>query len=241
MFTFLLDGAMVPFTISLGLLMGLLLLEVLFALLGATLLGAGGEADLDLDIPSVDAPEFGDLDLGDMDFDAGDFEFAELDADAGLDASIAASPLSWLGIGRVPVMIWFASLLLGFGVCGIVVQSLAQSLIGFWLPGYLAVIPAFAIGLWFARGFGALFARMIPKTESQALSERHLGRRKGIVTQGNAERGKPAEVRVSDRFGNTHYLRAEPLRNDATISQGAEVLVLRHRLNQGYFLIPITD
>ena len=54
-------------------------------------------------------------------------------------------------------------------------------------------------------------------------------------------RGRPAEVRVSDRFGNTHYLRAEPLRDDVSIAQGTEVIVLRQRYDEGYRIVALGD
>jgi hypothetical protein len=79
----------------------------------------------------------------------------------------------------------------------------------------------------------------MPRTETQSVSTRQLGRRLGTVTQGTAARGSPAEVRVTDRYGNTHYLRAEPLSDAETIPQGAEVLVLRHRPTGGFRLIAL--
>ena len=85
-----------------------------------------------------------------------------------------------------------------------------------------------------APDLGEVFARLLPKTETTAMSERHLGRRIGVVSQGTAKRGMPAEVRVTDHHGNMHYLRAEPVRDSDEIPQGSRVLVLRHRFDQGY-------
>jgi hypothetical protein len=108
------------------------------------------------------------------------------------------------------------------------------------MPAWLAVLPATGVAIWFARQFGTLFANLLPRIETEALSERHLGRRTGVVTQGTASRGRPAEVRITDRYGNFHYLRAEPLRDDAQIPQGTEVMVLRHRYETGYLLVALT-
>ncbi len=58
-------------------------------------------------------------------------------------------------------------------------------------------------------GFGAVFARLLPKTKTEAVSERMLARRRGIITQGTAERGRPAKVRVADRYGNSQLVRAK--------------------------------
>ncbi|MCT4555196.1 MAG: YqiJ family protein [Pelagimonas sp.] len=242
MFDPLLTGPFVPFTFALALLTGLLILELILGLIGGSLMT--GDSDFDLDI---DAPDLGDLDL-DIDLDGLNIDPADLelgDATLGVDDPDApeitdAAPAAWLGFGKMPFMIWLASMLMGFGVTGYVLQSVLNGVLGFTLPAGLAAIPAAIIAVGFTRRFGAIFARLLPKTETQSLSERHLGRRAGIVTQGTAARGRPAEIRVTDRYGNTHYLRAEPLRDDAQIPQGSEVIVLRHRIEGGYFIVPLT-
>ncbi|KUF10539.1 OB-fold-containig protein [Pseudoponticoccus marisrubri] len=243
-----LSPAYFPFTLSLALLFGLLVLELVFAILGGTLLGAGGEG---IEGPDLDGPDLGDLDIDadlDIDFDGldadpGDFELAgfdELDAEAPAAAG-GGGLAAWLGFGKMPALIWLASVLMGFGLSGYALQSALSGLLGGPLTPWLVGPVALAAGIWFARAFGTLFARILPKTETEALSERHLGRRAGVVTQGTAARGRPAEVRVTDRYGNSHYLRAEPLRDEARIAQGTEVLVLRHRLQGGYLLVPLSD
>ncbi|MEX0285316.1 MAG: OB-fold-containig protein [Paracoccaceae bacterium] len=237
-----LTAAYFPFTLSLGLLGGLLVLELVFALLGGTLLGAGGEG---IDAPEVDVPELEldlDLDLDGLDIDPGDLELADMDAADTVAADTGASGVAdWLGFGRMPAAIWLASMLMGFGLGGMTVQLLFTSVFSGPLPSAIAAIPAICGAVGFTRSFGSMFARLIPKTETEALSERHLGRRRGVISQGTAARGRPAEVRVIDRYGNTHYLRAEPLRDTARIPQGSEVIVLRHRRDGGYLLVPLTE
>ncbi|MEM6267448.1 MAG: hypothetical protein AAF707_07970, partial [Pseudomonadota bacterium] len=69
---------------------------------------------------------------GDLFDSAGDVEI-DLDADIadGLEASgFFESVFSLLGIGRVPFLIWLASLLLAFAVTGVVGQALITSLTG---------------------------------------------------------------------------------------------------------------
>lgn len=249
MFDQLLSDGFIPFTISLAILFGLMALELVFALLGATLLGAGGEG-ADIDGPDIDGPDMdiGDLDieidLDGMDIDAADLElpnFADVEIETDTPDGIGNTGglAAWLGFGKMPMLIWLASILMAFGITGVVLQNLIAGVFGGTAPAWIVALPAAFVAIFFARHFGALFARLIPKTETQALSERHLGRRQGVVTQGTATRGRPAEVRVTDRYGNIHYLRAEPLRDEARIPQGTEVLVLRHRYDGGYLLVPL--
>lgn len=258
MFDLLLSDGMFPFTLALALLFGLLALEVVFGLLGGTLLGSGADG-IDVDGPDldVDMPDLGDMDidlgldgtgidiadleLADPDLDVPDFDGPDLDTDIPDGAPDGAGSIAaWLGFGKMPALIWLASILMSFGLSGLMLQSIADNLFGAPLPAWLPALPAAAAAIWFARQFGALFARLLPKMETEALSERHLGRRAGVVTQGTASRGRPAEVRVTDRYGNSHYLRAEPLRDDVTIPQGTEVMVLRHRHESGYLLVALT-
>ena len=60
----LLDPAFLPFSMALGLLVGLMAMEVLALLVGGTVMGLGGEAELDLDfdagLESVDGRDLGD-------------------------------------------------------------------------------------------------------------------------------------------------------------------------------------
>lgn len=246
----LLDGAFAPFTVALALLLGLVGMEVLALLLGGSLLG--GDSDADLDGPG--GPELdADLDMGAVDLDAldsADLEALNFQAGEGLEADTSsAAPdvtggggvLSWLGIGRMPFLIWIGCLCLAFGLSGMALQLGARSLFQSFAPAGLVAIPSGVFGLWFTRGFGAVFARILPQTETEAVSEGALGRRRGVITQGTAQRGRPAEVRVTDRYGNAHYLRAEPLSDQEKIAQGTEVLVIRDRRSKRYVLVPLSE
>ena len=241
MFDFLLSGAFVPFTLSLCFLFALMVLELVFAMMGGSLLGGEGEIDLDADLDvdvDFDAPEIDGL-SGEIDVDALEAEMSDLAETSGTDTTSGLS--GWLGLGRMPTLIWLAALLLGFGVSGLAIQMLLRDLLGTSAPAPVAAVPAAVAGLWFARRFGALFARILPKTETTAMSMRSLGRRRGVITQGTAIRGRPAEVRVTDGHGNVHYLRAEPLRDDAHLEAGTEVLVVRQPRTTEYRLIALSD
>lgn len=230
----LLSGAMAPFTAALALLLGLLALELVMGLVGGSLFASGGPDAPDLDAPAIDTP---DAEL--PDFDGFEVDSPDFDTPEALPEPAVSGLGAILGLGRTPFMIWLASALLGFGAGGMAVQSLADGLTGSPLPAWLAALPALLAGWGVARGFGGLFARLVPKDETQSVSETQLGRRRGIITQGTAARGRPAEVRVTDRHGNAHYLRAEPLEDAAQLAQGTEVLVLRDHRRGLYRLMPL--
>ncbi|MGR3814890.1 MAG: OB-fold-containig protein [Cognatishimia activa] len=232
-----------PFTVSIGLFFGLLTLELVFLMLGGSLMGDGGDAD-------VSVPDGFEADFdADLDFDV-EADLADLDTDFdALETDLAETELeatagnfgvlAWLGLGNLPAAIWLASMFLSFGVIGVGVQMTLSETLGLTLNAALAAVPAFFGARWFTRTFGTVFARVIPKVETESVSERHLGRRKGVVSQGTAARGRPAEVRVTDRHGNTQYLRAEPFRDDEVITPGTEVIVMRHRREDGYRIVSL--
>ncbi|MEM1386542.1 MAG: OB-fold-containig protein [Pseudomonadota bacterium] len=239
MFDFLLTPAFAPFTLALALFFGLLALELLLALVGGSLLG-GEELDLDADV-DLDVADVADFDMDISDLDLDSLEAEPEVADVGEAVADSAGPLAWLGLGKMPFVLWLGAVLLGFGLTGIGIQSFAQETLGLGLPALIVSLPAGILGILFASKFGALFARLLPKTETQSLSNRRLGRRRGVITQGTASRGKPAEVRVVDHFGNAHHIRAEPYRGEDVLAQGTEVLVLRVSQDNRFYVVSLSQ
>lgn len=240
MFDFLLSPPVVPFSVALGLLAGLLLLEIAALLLGGSLFADDPDKagpQLGVDPGGADLPGDGfDLDPGALpgpveldQMDLGGIAPGDLDLDTAPQMPDPVGLAAVLGLGRVPFLIWLAAVLAGFGLSGYLLQSLVSQALGAPLPLWLAVPPAAALGLGFARLYGGALARLVPKTESSVRSDAMLNRKRGVVSQGIARAGQPAEVRVQDSFGNFHFIRAQPLDQTAAIPQGTEVLVLRIR------------
>ncbi|MEL6196759.1 MAG: OB-fold-containig protein [Pseudomonadota bacterium] len=207
---FLLEPELLPFAIALGLVAALCLLEVVMTVAGLSLLGdAGAEADMDADF---------DADL-DTDLEAG--------ADGAASAAGATGLLSWLGIGKVPFMIWLAGTLTAFGIVGYALQLVTAAVLGGPAPAMIAagvaLVPGIAAGASVARVLG----RLVPKNESTAISTRSYGGRRGVITTGTARRGIPAEARFRDAHGNTHYAMVEPVHDDDELPQGTDVAIVR--------------
>ncbi|MEL6766483.1 MAG: OB-fold-containig protein [Pseudomonadota bacterium] len=217
----LLAPELAPFAIALGVVAALCLLELVMMFVGLSLLADGGaEADFEMDLePGLDTDVDSGVDaLDEVDLDA---------ADAG--AGPAASALSWLGLGQVPFAIWLAGTLTAFGLVGYGIQLGAMALLG--TP--IGAVPAVALALLPGLGLGGRFARtlgrLLPKTESTAISSRAYGGRRGVITTGSARRDMPAEVRFTDGHGNTHYARVEPLEDAEVLDAGTEVAIIRLR------------
>lgn len=135
--------------------------------------------------------------------------------------------LSWLGVGRVPVLMLLIVFLCGFGLSGYALQNATMQAVGWPLHPALASLGALAAALPITRAGGQLLARIMPKQETEAVSHQSFVGQVATITQGIARRGLPAEAKLRDRFGRTHYIRIEPDADDTELHAGTEVLVLR--------------
>lgn len=220
--TFLIPEAFV-FAVCLAVVAGLFVLEILTALLGGTILGIGSDApDVDLDLDA------------DFDFSAEVAEGVDLAIDdtiPELETGEAGSSgiFTWMGARDVPFLIWLVSFLTMFGLFGLILQVVSVGVFGGPLPSALACVIAFVPALGITRVIANWVALIMPKTETTAMRARHLGGCHGTVTQGTASRGNPAEVKIKDRHGNIHYMRVEPLHDEETFAQGADVTLIRKR------------
>lgn len=123
------------------------------------------------------------------------------------EAGLLGGWMSWLNAGGVPILVLAVILLTAFAVFGFMLQSLAARLLG-PLPLLVAVPAAFLAAVpttrWASRGI----AKVIPRDETNALSQAEFIGLIGTVTIGPLDQGHPGAVRVKDRYDNVHILRA---------------------------------
>lgn len=192
-----------PFSVAILVLIIIALLEGVGALVGASLSGL-----MDNLAPEIDMEISGDgPDLNNHG------PFAEV--------------LSWLRVGKVPVIVLIIVFLVGFGLGGLVLQQLCLETFGFLMPVYLAWIPAFIVALPTVRVFGGALNKIIPKDETSAVSKDTLIGRVATMTLGTARKDYPAQGKVKDSFGKTHYVMVEPDEGNTEFNQGSEVLLVR--------------
>lgn len=207
MIEFLLAGENMLFAVALGLMAAIGFLEGVAAMIG---LGVSGLLDSMLpDIPDTD-----------FSFDA-DADF-DLHAGSGL-----TKLLGWLHVGRVPVLVLFIIFLTAFGLCGLALQWFAVRSLGFLLPPFVATVPAFLAALPAVRVCGGILARVIPKDETSAVSEESFVGLIATLTLGTARRCEPAQAKLRDKFGQTHYVMVEPDGQDDEFASGTQVLLVR--------------
>ena len=209
--------AMQPFAVALGVVAAIAALEIVGLLFGVAFSGL-----VDAALP--------DLEIGGLDVEG-------LEADGfgpdGPDASIAdGAPgvigqfLSWLCVGKVPALILIAAFLTGFGVAGAVLQNLSNAAFGGPMPVGIAAAGAFIAALPITRTLGNGVARIMPKEQTDARSRDSFIGRPATIVRGVAKKGAPAEAKLKDETGATHYFLIEPDMPDQTFTAGADVLIV---------------
>jgi hypothetical protein len=147
--------------------------------------------------------------------------------DADLDAN-GPSLLSWLNMGRLPLLMLIVVFLFSFGIVGLIGQQLVAAVIGQPAPWLLAVPAALAAALPVTRVFGRGVSRIVPKDETSAVSRDSLVGRVAVIVTGEARSGSAAQARVRDQHGQSHYVMVEPDYAGDTFAEGASVLLVRN-------------
>ena len=139
----------------------------------------------------------------------------DTDANAGIDVSEAAlgpftKALGWLRIGKIPVLMLLVAFLTIFGLGGIVLQGLVKGAFGSYLPSWIAVPVVSAGSLLLLRAVGGVLSRVIPMEETDAVTEDSFVGLVATITLGTARLGEPAQAKLRDAHGHTHYVMVEP-------------------------------
>lgn len=142
----------------------------------------------------------------------------------------------WLKLREVPLLMALVVGLLEFGLLGLVLQHTVGALTGSMLPAWLAGVLCFGLLLPLLRFSLQGLGRVMPKDETSAVSQDSLIGRVATITLGQARQGFPAEAKVQDEHGYSHYLMVEPDEADVSFSQGQQVLLVR-RISAVYRVI----
>lgn len=197
-----------PFVIALGVMLGLAALEVLILLMGGSLFGFVDDMLPDSLDGDLDAAVKGDIPLSDH------------------GGGVLAQVLGWFAVGRVPFLVVVIALLTSFGLIGLALQGVLKQLTGYMLPASLAAIPAFVGASFTTRWLALRIARVIPNVETSAVSRDSFIGRVATITLGSAKAGEPAQAKLTDPHGQTHYVMVEPDRTSDVLTEGERILLV---------------
>lgn len=196
-----------PFTVSLTIMAGLAVLEAVSLLFGA---GLSGFLD-DL------LPDSLDVDV-------------DVDADVDLDhTSVVSKAFGWLKINEVPGLVALILFLLCFGLTGLALQWAMTRTLGAPIGAGAAVVTSLLLCLPVLRGAITVIGPVIPRDETDVVSQDSFVGESATLVLGDASYGSPAQAKLFDKHGQAHYLMVEPEDKDAVLSEGTEVVLMGRR------------
>ncbi|MAT94625.1 MAG: hypothetical protein CME59_18795 [Halioglobus sp.] len=205
-----------PFAIAICLMLIIALLEGV-----GTVLGMGIFSFLDTLIPDFDA----DIDIAATD--------AGLDSLSDINPPETSSPnalsriLGWLRVGRVPLLMLLVIFLTSFGLTGYILQGAFYSLSGLLLPASAATAAALAGSIPILRVSALTLEKIMPNTESSAVNADSFIGKIAVITLGSATPERAAEAKLTDRYGQSHYVHVKPEQGHGDLHQGEELLLVR--------------
>ena len=136
--------------------------------------------------------------------------------------------LAWLYVGTVPVLMVCIVFLTIFGLIGLFAQQIVRA--DDWARRCRASSPRRLLASRVCPSCAparARLARLLPRDETSAVDAATFVGRTAVVTGGEARAGMPAQARLTDQFGTTHYVLVEPEDAEDTFPAGSLVLLLR--------------
>ncbi len=160
-------------------------------------------------------------------------------ADVGVDhpENLFTQLLEWLYLSKVPLLIWLIIFLTVYALTGLIIQDIFFHLTENYLSAWIIAPACVFLCMPVVRISAALIARIIPKDETTVIYSEDLIGRTAQIILGDAKPNSPAQAKVKDQFGQTHYVLVEP-ELDIVFQQGQEV-ILTQRTKIGFQAISI--
>ncbi|MET0285364.1 MAG: OB-fold-containig protein [Polyangiales bacterium] len=133
----------------------------------------------------------------------------------------------WLHVRKLPALVVLICAFTCFGLSGLGVQRAALELLGHLLS------PLSASGIALISSLPLLHltlkgvARVVPGDETSAVARTSFVGRVGLMLQADASKDAPAQAKLQDSFGQTHYVLVEPEDDGQTLIAGEEILIVR--------------
>ncbi|ENW95537.1 YqiJ family protein [Acinetobacter sp. NIPH 298] len=140
--------------------------------------------------------------------------------------------LEWLCLGKVPLLIWLIIFLTAYGLTGLIIQNIFFLLTEHYFSAWLIAPACLFLCMPIVRYSAAFVAKIIPKDETTAIHSDELIGLTAQIILGEAKPNSPAQAKVKDQFGQTHYVLVEP-ELDIIFHQGQDV-ILTQRTKIGF-------
>lgn len=152
------------------------------------------------------------------------FDAQHPDLNIQADHNIGIQFLEWLYLGRIPVLIWFIIFLTTYALFGFFVQAIFFYFTEHYFPIWIIAPAILILCMPLVRAISAIIAKIIPKDETTAIHSDQLIGLTATIIMGDARLNYPAQAKVKDQFGLTHYVMVEP-ETDILFKQGQSVIL----------------
>ena len=150
--------------------------------------------------------------------------------------SFLVQTLDWLYIGRIPILVWFIIFLAVYSLSGFVLQTIFYSIFDYFIPLLWVAILVLFICMPIVRISAKVISNVMPNDETIAINSEELIGLKAEIILGTARQNYPAQAKLKDRYGQTHYVLVEP-EQDLEFNAGDKV-ILTERTKKGFHAIP---
>lgn len=164
------------------------------------------------------------------------FEAQHPDVNLDTDQSFFIQLLDWLYIGRIPVLVWLIIFLTTFGLFGLISQGFFYHFTESYFPLWIIVPASLILCMPIVRIVSAVIAKILPQDETTAIHSDELIGLTAEIVLGEAKLNYPAQAKVKDQHGLTHYILVEP-ETDLVFTQGQSV-ILTQKTKIGFQAIP---
>jgi len=150
---------------------------------------------------------------------------AHLDHYDSITTGNISQALHYLNIGKLPALVVLCLLAGFFGLIGILLQHVCVMLWQTPLPNLFVVPVSLLLTIIMVHYTGKVIAPCLPRDHSTAITEEEYIGCMALITGHQASSGKPCEGKLTDQFGQIHYLLLEPEKG-IFFNKGDKVLII---------------
>ncbi|WP_130802193.1 YqiJ family protein [Acinetobacter ihumii] len=154
----------------------------------------------------------------------------EVDLDA--NHGILWQFLDWLYLGKIPLLVWLIIFLTIYGLTGLILQGIFYHFTEQYFSAWLIAAAVLFLSMPLVRWFSAIISRILPKDETTAIYIEDLIGQQAEIILGIAKVSSPAQAKVKDQFGQTHYVLVEP--EDDEVFQQGQIVILTRKTTLGF-------
>ncbi len=155
----------------------------------------------------------------------------DVDFDIDADIPVHISVVNWFNFGKVPFLILLIVFLTVFGLTGYIIQYFAIKLVGSVFSSWLVIPSDLIVSFLGVRYIGNFLGNVIPTEETSAVSIDSFEGKIATITIGTAKADYPAQAKLQDEHGRTHYIMVVPINEADEFSQGTKLIVVEKSKN----------